>query len=183
MIKNVIFKLSTCKVLLFLLSIVILSLAISKWIPFYMKEGLISSTAISSIENALKDYETSVNKICSDGIQSLVKAKMSQAESVTFAPILADEDLKDTSKIDKIIALKSTSEEIKKVIADIHGKKYTTTLTLLNTLNKDTYPEDETFTALLKQQTTSTHGIVSGDNSVYTQLKEYVKTISYLPSK
>lgn len=185
-ISNIIFKSSTWRIILFLSAFIIIALAISKYMPFYtegFQEGLLSSTAITSLENALDSYDKNVDTICSEGIKMISKVQLSQADSATFSPILGDEALKNSAKIDKIIALKSTSDEVKKVLVDITSKKYTTVLTMLNTLNKDTYPDDETFTALLKQQTSAAQSIVNGENSVYSQMKDYLKTISNVAQK
>jgi hypothetical protein len=185
-ISNIFFKTSTWKNILFLLAFVILALAISKYIPFYrdtFQEGLLSSTAITSLENALDSYDKTIDTVCSEGVKMISKLQLSQADSATFSPILGDEALKNSAKIDKIAALKSTSDEVKKTLIDINSKKYSAVLTLLHTLNKDSYPDDETFTALLKQQTASAQNIVSGDNSVYSQMKDYLKTISVVSQK
>jgi hypothetical protein len=185
-ISNIFFKTSTWKNVLFLLAFVILALAISKYMPFYtegFQEGLLSSTAITTLENALEAYDKTIDTICSEGTKMISKLQLSQADSATFSPILGDEALKSSAKIDKIVALKSTSDEVKKALIDINSKKYTAVLTLLHTMNKDTYPDDETFTALLKQQTASAQNIVSGDNSVYSQMKDYLKTISSVAQK
>ena len=184
-ISNIFFKYSTWKNILFLLAFIILSLAISKCIPFYregIQEGLLSSTSVVTIENALNIYDSSVDTICADSVKNMSKLKLSQADSVTFSPILGDEALKNTAKIDKIIALKSSSDDVKKELAEVNGKKYIATLKLLNALNKEVYSDDETFTALLKQQTNVAQDIVSGPNSVSSQLKEYLKTISVASS-
>lgn len=184
-ISNIFFKYSTWKNILFLLAFIILALAISKFIPFYregIQEGLLSSTSVVTIENALNIYDSSVDTICADSIKNMSKLKLSQADSVTFSPILGDEALKNTAKIDKIIALKSSSDDVKKELAEVNGKKYIATLKLLNALNKEVYSDDETFTALLKQQTNVAQDIVSGPNSVSSQLKEYLKTISVASS-
>lgn len=184
-ISNIFFKYSTWKNILFLLAFIILSLAISKFIPFYregIQEGLLSSTSVVTIENALNIYDSSVDTICADSVKNMSKLKLSQADSVTFSPILGDEALKNTAKIDKIIALKSSSDDVKKELAEVNGKKYIATLKLLNALNKEVYSDDETFTALLKQQTNVAQDIVSGPNSVSSQLKEYLKTISVASS-
>ena len=184
-ISNIFFKYSTWKNILFLLAFIILALAISKFIPFYregIQEGLLSSTSVVTIENALNIYDSSVDTICADSVKNMSKLKLSQADSVTFSPILGDEALKNTAKIDKIIALKSTSDDVKKELAEVNGKKYIATLKLLNALNKEVYSDDETFTALLKQQTSATQDIVSGPNSVSSQLKEYLKTLSVASS-
>ena len=180
-ISNIIFKSSTWRNILFLLAFVILALAISKYMPFYtegFQEGLLSSSAITSINDTLKIYESEIDTISADSVKSMSSIKLSTAESVTFASILGDDDLKNTAKIDKITALKSTNDDVKKAIANVNGKKYIATLTMLNTMNKTSYPDDETFTALLKQQTQAAHDIVSGANSVHSQIKDYLKTIS-----
>ena len=185
-ISNIFFKNSTCKNILFLLAFVILALAISKYIPFYrerVQEGLLSSTAITTLENALDSYDKTIDTVCSEGVKMISKLQLSQADSATFSPILGDESLKNSAKIDKIVALKSTSDEVKKALIDINSKKYSAVLTLLHTLNKDSYPDDETFTALLKQQNASAQNIVSGDNSVYSQMKDYLKTITVVSQK
>ena len=185
-ISNIVFKSSTWKIILFLFVFIILALAISKYMLFYtegFQEGLLSSTAITNLENALDSYDKTIDTICADGVKSISKLQLSQADSVTFSPILGDDALKNSAKIDKIITLKSTSVDVKKALIDINSKKYSAVLTLLHTLNKDSYPDDETFTALLKQQTASAQNIVSGDNSVYSQLKEYLKTISNVQQK
>jgi hypothetical protein len=181
MISNIIFKSSTWRNILFLLAFIILALAISKYMPFYtegFQEGLLSNSAITSINDTLKIYESEIDTICADSVKSMSSIKLSNAESVTFASILGDDDLKNTAKIDKITALKSTNDDVKKAIADVNGKKYVATLTMLNTMNKTSYPDDETFTALLKQQTQAAENIVSGTNSVHSQIKDYLKTIS-----
>jgi hypothetical protein len=186
MISNIFFKSSTWKIILFLLAFVFVALAISKYMPFYtegFQEGLLSSTAITSLENALDSYDKSVDTICSEGVKTISKLQLSQADSATFSPILGDEALKNSAKIDKIVALKSTSVDVKKALIDINSKKYSAVLTLLHTMNKDSYPDDETFTALLKQQTAAAQNIVSGDSSVYSQMKDYLKTISSVPQK
>ena len=180
-ISNINFKYSTWRNILFLSAFIIIALAISKYIPFYtegFQEGLLSSTAITSLEDALDSYDKNVDTICSEGVKIISKLQLSQADSATFSPILGDEALKNSAKIDKIFALKSTSDEVKKAIIDINSKKYTAVLTLLHKMNKDTYPDDETFTALLKQQTYAAQSVVNGENSVYSQMKDYLKTIS-----
>jgi hypothetical protein len=180
-VSNINFKYSTWRNILFLSAFIIIALAISKYMPFYtegFQEGLLSSTAITSLENALDSYDKNVDTICSEGVKIISKLQLSQADSATFSPILGDEALKNSAKIDKIFALKSTSDEVKKAIIDINSKKYTAVLTLLHTMNKDTYPDDETFTALLKQQTYAAQSVVNGENSVYSQMKDYLKTIS-----
>jgi len=185
-VSNIVFKPSTWKIILFLFAFIILALAISKYMPFYtegFQEGLLSSTAITSLENALDTYDKSVDTICSEGVKTISKLQLSQADSATFSPVLGDEALKNSAKIDKLVALKSTSDEVKKAIIDINSKKYSAVLTLLHTMNKDSYPDDETFTALLKQQTAAAQNIVSGDNSVYSQMKDYLKTISSVGQK
>lgn len=180
-ISNIFFKESTWKVVLFLLAFIILALVISNYLPFYYKEGLLSNTYIINIKKALAVYDTEVEKICKENVETISKLKLSQADSVTFSPILGDKDLTHSAKIDKITALKSTNDDVKKTLVDINGKKYVALLTLLNTLNKETYTDDETFTALLKQQTASAINVVSGDNSVYSQLNDYLKTIENVP--
>ena len=185
-VSNIVFKSSTWRNILFLLAFIILALAISKYIPFYtegFQEGLLSSTAVTNIESALASYDKTLNTICAESVKTISKLQLSQADSATFSPILGDEALKDSAKIDKIIALKSTSDDVKKTLVDINGKRYIATLTLLNTLNKDSYPDDETFTALLKQQTAAANNIVNGENSVYSQLKDYLKNISLASQK
>jgi hypothetical protein len=185
-ISNIVFKSSTWRTILFLSAFVILALAISKYMPFYtegFQEGLLSSTAITTVENALESYDKAVDSICADSVKTISKLQLSTADSATFSPILGDEALKNTAKIDKIIALKSSSDEVKKALIEINSKKYTALLTMLNTLNKTTYTDDETFTALLKQQTAAAQNIISGDSSVYSQLKEYLKTISLASQK
>ena len=180
-ISNIIFKSSTWKIILFLFAFIILALAISKYMPFYtegFQEGLLSSSATTSIKDTLKVYEGEIDTICADSVKSMSSMKLSTTDSVTFASILGDEDLKNTAKIDKITALKSSNDAVKKAIADVNGKKYIATLNMLNTLNKTSYPDDETFTTLLKQQTQAAQDIVSGSNSVYSQINDYLKTIS-----
>jgi len=180
-ISNIVFKSSTWRTILFLTAFVIIALAISKYMPFYtegFQEGLLSSTAITTVENALETYDKAIDTICADSVKTISKLQLSTADSATFSPILGDEALKNSAKIDKIVALKSSSNEVKKALIDINSKKYTALLTMLNTLNKTTYTDDETFTALLKQQTAAAQNIISGDSSVYSQLKDYLKTIS-----
>ena len=180
-ISNIFFKSSTWKSVLFLVAVIIIALAISKYMPFYtegFQEGLLSTTDMTTLENALDSYDKTIDTICSEGVKTISKLQLSQADSATFSPILGDEALKNSAKIDKIVALKSTSDEVKKALIDINSKKYNAVLTMLHTMNKDSYPDDETFTALLKQQTASAQNIVSGDNSVYSQMKDYLKTIS-----
>lgn len=179
-ISNFIFKNSTLTTLFFLLTFVIVALAISQYVNREgFQEGLLSNTAVTTIENALGVYDSAVDTICAEGVKNIAKIpKLSQADSVTLTPLLGDEALKNSAKIDKIIALKSTNDDVKKEIANINSKKYMATLTLLNTINKESYPDDETFTALLKQQTNVAQEVVSGPNSVYSQLKDYLKTIA-----
>jgi hypothetical protein len=180
-IGNIFLKYSTLKIMLFLIAFVIFALAISQFMRKYtegFQEGLLSSTSINSINKALDVYDKAVDSICADSVKNISKIQLSTTDSVTFSPILADEALKNSAKIDKITALKSKSDEVKKALAQVNGKKYIATLNLLNSLNKDVYTDDETFTALLKQQTSAAQDIVSGSNSVYSQLKDYLKTIS-----
>jgi hypothetical protein len=180
-ISNIVFTSSTWKIILFLSAFVILALAISKYMPFYtegFQEGLLSSTAITSINSALEVYDSAIDPICSDGVKALQKLQLTTADAATITPILGDDTLKNVSKIDKVIALKSTDPKVQTAITTINTNKYGAVLTLLNTLNKTSYPDDETFTTLLKQQTQNAQNIVSGDTSVYAELKGYLKTIS-----
>lgn len=184
-ISNFIFKNSTWTTLFFLLTFVIVALAISQYVSRYgIQEGLLSSTGITTVENALGVYDTTVETISADGVKNIAKIpNLSQADSVTLTPILGDEALKNSAKIDKVIALKSTNNDVKNEIANINSKKYMATLILLNTINKESYPDDETFTALLKQQTTVAQEVVNGPNSVYSQLKDYLKTVASASGK
>lgn len=191
--NNVVFKkLSNIVVLLsrntiiFLLAFVFISLAISQYFHINKKgfqEGLLTNTAIINVKNTLETYDDKIESICADSVKNISKIKLSQADSITFSSILADEALKNSAKIDKITALKSTNDDVKKELTDVNGQKYIATSMMLNTINKESYPDDETFTALLKQQTNACQEIVSGPNSVYSQLKDYLNMIEIASQK
>lgn len=188
MISSTIFKPSTWKIIIFLLAFVIVALAISQYGYFYLykegfQEGLLTSSAITNVKNELETYDDKVDSICAESVKTISKLKLSQAESITFASILGDDALKNSAKIDKIIALKSTNDDVKKELTEINGQKYIATLMMLNKINKETYPDDETFTALLKQQTNACQEITNGPNSVHSQLKDYLKTIEIASQK
>ena len=163
--------------LLFLLLVVVVSLAI-KQIYFNTKEGLLTSTMIIKIEEALENYETEVEEITTNTIKKIASAKLTQAESVSFSPILADEEIKNTAKIDKIIKLKPTSNTVKEILIDSTAKKYKATLMMLNKLNEESYTDDEAFTKLLENIIGSSYNVVSGDNSAHKQIRSYIDTIS-----
>lgn len=163
--------------LLFLLLVVVVSLAI-KQIYFNTKEGLLTSTMIIKIEEALENYETEVEEITTNTIKKIASAKLTQAESVSFSPILADEEIKNTAKIDKIIKLKPTSNTVKEILIDSTAKKYKASLMMLNKLNEESYTDDEAFTKLLENIIGSSYNVVSGDNSAHKQLRSYIDTIS-----
>lgn len=163
--------------LLFLLLVVVVSLAI-KQIYFNNKEGLLTSTMIIKIEEALENYETEVEEITTNTIKKIASAKLTQAESVSFSPILADEEIKNTAKIDKIIKLKPTSNTVKEILIDSTAKKYKASLMMLNKLNEESYPDDEAFTKLLENIIGSSYNVVSGDNSAHKQIRTYIDTIS-----
>ena len=94
--------------MLLLILVVVISLAIKQTF-FNSKEGLLTSTMITKIEEAIEEYESEVEKISSQSLKRISSAKLTQAESVTFSPILADEQLKTSAKIDKIIEIVITS--------------------------------------------------------------------------
>jgi hypothetical protein len=163
--------------MLLLLLVVVISLAIKQTF-FNSKEGLLTSTMITKIEEAIEEYENEVEKISSQSLKRISSAKLTQAESVTFSPILADEQLKTSAKIDKIIELKPTSDIIKDILADTNARKYKANLLMLNRINKESYPDDEAFTKLLESVTGSAYNVVSGENSAYNKIRNYVETIS-----
>ena len=155
--------------MLLLILVVVISLAIKQTF-FNSKEGLLTSTMITKIEEAIEEYESEVEKISSQSLKRISSAKLTQAESVTFSPILADEQLKTSAKIDKIIELKPTSDIIKDILADTNARKYKANLLMLNRINKESYPDDEAFTKLLESVTGSAYNVVSGENSAYPTL-------------
>lgn len=176
----------TWNIIAFLLSFVIISLAISQYFHLNkegFQEGLLTSTAITSVKKALDDYNDKIDSICAENVKNISKIQLSQTDSIMFSSILGDEALKNSAKIDKIVDLKSKNEDVKKQITEVNGQKYIATLAMLNTINKDTYPDDETFSSLLKQQTNLCQEIVNGPNSVYSQLKDYLKTIEIASQK
>jgi hypothetical protein len=186
LISNIIFKSSTWRNILFLFAFILIALAISKFMPFYMEgvqEGLLSSTSAGNVNTALDTYDKTVDTICEESVKAMSKIQFSQADSITFSAIIGDEALKNSAKVDKIVKLKSTNADVKKIITEINGKKYIATLTLLDTLNKESYTDDEAFTLLLKQQTSAVQDIISGSTSVYSQLKDYLKTVSVASQK
>jgi hypothetical protein len=130
------------------------------------------------IEEALENYDSEVDKITTNTIKQIASSKLTQAESVTFSPILADEELKNNAKIEKIIKLKPSSESMKDILADTSARKYKANLIMLNTINENTYADDETFSKLVETLTTNSYNIVSGDNSVSYKIREYLTTIS-----
>lgn len=183
-LNNVFIKPSIWNIIAFLMAFIIIALAISQYKYFYLfKEGLLTSSATTNIKSELETYNDKVDSICGDSVKNISKLQLSQADSITFASILADDALKNSAKIEKIVALKSTSDDVKKEISELNGKKYMATLLMLNKINKETYPDDETFTSLLKQQTNACQEIVNGPNSVYSQLNDYLKTIELASQK
>jgi hypothetical protein len=173
------FKLYTWKIIGFLLIFVIISLAISLYIKSYKntKEGLLSGASITTINNELDKYNKTVDTICADVVKKISSITVSNADSIRFQSILGDERTNNIAKLDSITELKSTNEDVKAAIANANGQKYIATLNMLNILNKDSYTDDEAFAGLLKQKMEDTLHIVNGSNSVYYQLKDYVKSI------
>ena len=172
-------KSGTWKSILFLLAILLIALVISRrFLSGNYQEGLLDSSAVKHIESVIDEYEAEIDTICGNGIKSISKIQMSSADSVTFSPILADDTMKNTAKLDKLISLKSTNDGVKKAIIKISGEKYVATLNLLHELNKEKYTDDETFTEILKQQNMAVQNVISGDSSAYNEIKSYLKTIS-----
>jgi hypothetical protein len=187
-------NLSTWKIIGYLLIFVIISLAISLYFtPLrikagifnekryksynHTKEGLLSGGSITTIMKELEKYNKEVDTICADVVKKISGITVSNADSIRFQSILGDERTNNIAKLDSITALNSTNDDVKAAIANANGQKYIATLNMLNTLNKDSYTDDEAFTELLKQKMADTLNIVNGTNSVYYQLKDYVKTI------
>lgn len=180
-----IFGANTWSIIGFLLIFIVLSLAISLRFPSYtegFQEGLLSDTEKTTVQKALDDYIKATETICENGVKELSKiTTLTKGDSVQLTPFIGDEATTNTAKIDKVSELKFANEEIKKVITNINGEKYLAVLTMLNTINKTTYTDDETFSELLKNQTAAATKVVNGDDSVHAQLKSYLKTISQVP--
>lgn len=170
-------KKSSLYLLLILSLVIIVSLAIKQYY-FRNREGLLTSTMMIKIEEALENYDSEVDKITTNTIKQIASSKLTQAESVTFSPILADEELKNNAKIEKIIKLKPSSKSMKDILADTSARKYKANLIMLNTINENTYADDETFSKLIESLTTNSYNIVSGDNSVSYKIREYINNIS-----
>jgi hypothetical protein len=170
-------KKSSLYLLLILSLVIIVSLAIKQYY-FRNREGLLTSTMMIKIEEALENYDSEVDKITTNTIKQIASSKLTQAESVTFSPILADEELKNNAKIEKIIKLKPSSKSMKDILADTSARKYKANLIMLNTINENTYADDETFSKLIESLTTTSYNIVSGDNSVSYKIREYINNIS-----
>jgi len=177
-----IFDSNTWSIIGFLLVFIILSLAISLRFPSYtegFQEGLLSDSEKTSIQKALDDYTKAVETICDTGVKDLSKVTtLSKGDSVQLTPLIGDDATTNTAKIDKVSELKSANEDINKIIMNVNGQKYLAILTMLNTLNKTTYTDDQTFAELLKNQTGAAKNVITGDDSVYSQIKSYLKTIS-----
>ena len=148
-----------------------------------MKEGLLSGGSITTINKELEKYNKEVDTICADVVKKIAGITVSNADSTRFQSILGDERTNNIAKLDSITKLNTENDDVKAAITNANGQKYIATLNMLNTLNKDSYTDDEAFTGLLKQKMEDTLNIVNGTNSVYYQLKEYVKTINEMTDK
>lgn len=176
------FKITKLSTILYLIVFLLVVLAI--YLVFFknqIKEGLISSSNIQKIKDILKTYNDSAEKTCKEGIDKISKlTTLSTPEGVVIRPILADDNYTNSAKIEKLIETKSTNKDVNTILAEVNGKKYTATQLMLNSLNELNITDDNTFNALLKQQTTSP--VISGKETTAFAIKQYLDTIASAPS-
>jgi hypothetical protein len=160
----------------FFIAVLIVSILFFTSAATTIKEGLLSDSNIQKIDDALKNYNDSVTKICDDGLVKIKKIKLSNIEGMSINPILGDDNYTSIAKIDKITDIKSDNKDLLQALAEINGAKYTATLVLLNRLKELNITDDSSFNGLLKQHTTTP--VIIGEESTANAIKQYIESIS-----
>jgi hypothetical protein len=153
-----------------------------------------SKVIIDTITQKVKKNTDANNAPATDRYgRPIPKPSVSDADKLTqkiidsiLNPILTDDSIKTNQlKIDNIYTkmkninnLNKAEDNILMTIKKHYVLRYETTLLMLETLNdykmKDRFPEDTGFISILSDQTTAIMQIVSGKQSVYNTINNYI---------
>jgi len=163
-----------------LLIILFLSLAISMLFPFYhsIHEGLTAAELDSTgkIRSSLQTYTNTIESNNQDAINKIsTTPDLSQTDSIALTPIVSNTNFTSTAKLQQIIALKSTTPGIIKMINEVQGKNYTALLNLLQSMPVDT--SDANFNKIIIAQIGNVNTVLNNTNSQspYYLINTYVK--------
>ena len=178
--------------IIFLLVILLISLAISLFFPYInirhniegFQEGLLSSESQTNIQTRLQQYVTDIEKICTASIsgvndgQSLNKITWStQNEENLVQPIIQNANYTNTAKIDNLNQLNPNiaTPAAVTILQNNAASRYAVTVTMLKDLQNMNIGDDSEFTQILNSNIATP--IPAGNNSSYQQITNYLKSI------
>lgn len=146
-----------------------------------VKEGLSNTELAASgpIKKAMETYKNIVDKNCQAGLSKIASVQgLSQLDSISLSPIVANENTTNTYKIQQIVGLNSTTEGLKTVLNEIMGKNYSALLSLFQTIPLKT--TDPLYDKLVADEYAKLVAIVTDTDvsSPYAVLDDYLKSDS-----
>lgn len=172
----------------FLLTILLISLAISLLFPYIninnVVEGLLDPTIQTTIADRLKKYVSDTELICaasisgSNGGQGLNKITwINQTEENNALPIIQNANYTNTAKIDNLNIMNPpvSTPAAQTILTNNTASRYAITVTMLKDLQNMNITDDTAFTDMLNKNIATP--IPSGNNSSYNQINNYLSTI------
>jgi hypothetical protein len=146
-----------------------------------VKEGLSNTELAASgpIKKAMETYKNIVDKNCQAGLSKIASVQgLSQLDSISLSPIVANENTTNTYKIQQIVGLNSTTEGLKTVLNEIMGKNYSALLSLFQTIPLKT--TDPLYDKLVADEYAKLIAMVTDTDvsSPYAVLDDYLKSDS-----
>ena len=146
-----------------------------------VKEGLSNTElAVSGpIKKAMQEYKNIVDKNCQAGLSRIASVQgLSQIDSISLSPIVANENTTNSYKIQQIVALNTSTEGLRIVLNDILGKNYSALLSLFQTLPTKT--TDSLYDKIVADEYAKLISMVTDTDvsSPYSTLDDYLKNDS-----
>jgi hypothetical protein len=166
--------------IIIVLIILFAALAISMIYPFYngIHEGLTPAELdpASTIKTALTAYTNAVELNCQGLINSYASiVGLDQTDIASINGIVGNANFTNSAKFQQISALNSTNTSLLTAINTVHGKNFSSLMTLLQTIPKNT--SDSIFNSMVEKQISDVNKIINNSDitSPFYTINTYVQ--------